>query len=51
MAAAKSGSEGGGAAGALSFSEGVKMYQLSETGVIVGVSITGAKYYKDKDLN
>ena len=51
MAAAKSGSSGGGAAGALSFSEGVKMYQLSETGVIVGVSITGAKYYKDKDLN
>ena len=51
MAAAKSGSSGGGAAGALSFSEGVKMYQLSDTGVIVGVSITGAKYYKDKDLN
>ena len=51
MAAAKSGSEGGGAAGAVSFSEGVKMYQLSETGAIVGVSITGAKYYKDEDLN
>jgi lipid-binding SYLF domain-containing protein len=51
MAAAKSGSEGGGAAGAVSFSEGVKMYQLNETGAIVGVSITGAKYSKDEDLN
>ena len=51
MAAAKSGSEGGGAAGAVSFTEGVKMYQISDTGAIVGVSITGAKYYKDKDLN
>jgi len=51
MAAAKSSSKGGGAAGALSFSEGVKMYQLSDKGVIVGVSITGAKYYKDNDLN
>ncbi len=51
MAAAKSGSEGGGAAGAVSFSEGVKMYQLSETGALLGVSITGAKYSKDGDLN
>jgi hypothetical protein len=29
----------------------VKMYQLDAAGGIVGVSITGAKYYKDKDLN
>ena len=51
MAAAKSGSAGGGAAGAVSFLEGVKMYQLDNKGAIVGVSITGAKYYKDGDLN
>jgi lipid-binding SYLF domain-containing protein len=51
MAAAKSGSEGGAAAGAVSFSEGVKMYQLDNTGAIVGVSITGAKYSKDGHLN
>lgn len=51
LAAAKSESEGGGVAGAVTFREGVKMYQLSETGAIVGVSITGAKYYRDKDLN
>jgi lipid-binding SYLF domain-containing protein len=51
MAAAKDKSEGGGAAGAVSFSHGVKMYQLSNTGAIVGVSITASKYYKDDDLN
>jgi lipid-binding SYLF domain-containing protein len=51
MAAAKSASEGGAAAGSVSFSEGVKMYQLDNTGAIVGVSITGAKYSKDGDLN
>jgi len=52
MAAAKDDKgKGGGAAGALTVSDGVKMYQLSDTGVIVGVSITGAKYYKDDDLN
>ncbi len=51
MAAAKDKSEGGGSAGAVSFSHGVKLYQLSNTGAIVGVSITGAKYYKDDDLN
>jgi lipid-binding SYLF domain-containing protein len=51
MAAAKDKSEGAGAAGAVTFSHGVKLYQLSNTGAIVGVSITGAKYYKDDDLN
>jgi lipid-binding SYLF domain-containing protein len=51
MAAAKDKNEGGSAAGAMTVSEGVKMYQLSETGAIVGVSITAAKYYKDDDLN
>lgn len=52
MAAAKDDKGGGGgSAGAVTFSDGVKMYQLSDTGAIVGVSITGAKYYKDDDLN
>lgn len=51
MAAAKAGSAGGAAAGAVTFREGVKMYQLDNKGAIVGVSITGAKYYKDGDLN
>ena len=30
---------------------GVMMYQLSEAGAIVGISITGAKYYKNDELN
>jgi lipid-binding SYLF domain-containing protein len=51
MAAAKDGSEGAGSAGAVTFSHGVKLYQLSDTGAIVGVSITGSHYYKDDDLN
>ena len=52
MAAAKDDKgKGGGSAGAVTVSDGVKMYQLSDTGAIVGVSITAAKYYKDDDLN
>jgi len=51
MAAAKSKTEGGALAGAVTVSKGVKMYQLDEEGLIVGVSLTAAKYYKDKELN
>ena len=52
MAAAKDDKgEGGGGAGAVAFSEGIKMYQLSDEGAIIGVSLTGARYYKDDDLN
>ena len=51
LADAKNKSAGGGAAGAVTFGHGVKMYQLSDTGAIVGVSLTAAKYYKDDDLN
>jgi lipid-binding SYLF domain-containing protein len=35
----------------VSVSPGVLMYQLSDQGAIVGVSITGAKYYPDANLN
>jgi lipid-binding SYLF domain-containing protein len=35
----------------VSVSPGVLMYQISDQGAIVGVSITGAKYYPDADLN
>jgi lipid-binding SYLF domain-containing protein len=51
MAAAKEKSMGAGIAGALTVSDGVIMYQLNEDGLIVGVSITGAKYYRDDELN
>jgi lipid-binding SYLF domain-containing protein len=51
MMAAKSKTDGGAFAGAVSVSDGVHIYQVTEEGLIVGVSITGAKYSKDTELN
>ena len=51
MAAAKSGTQGQGEQLGMTVSPGVTMYQLTDTGLIAGVSITGAKYYKDASLN
>jgi len=51
MASAKTKTEGGALAGAVSVSKGVKMFQLNDEGAIIGVSLTAAKYYKDKELN
>jgi lipid-binding SYLF domain-containing protein len=51
MAVAKTQTAGGALAGAVNVSKGVKMVQLNEEGAIVGLSLTGAKYYKDKALN
>jgi len=51
MAAAKTDSSGGAYAGAVTVSPGVHMYQITEKGLIVGVSITGGKFYLDKELN
>ena len=51
MAVAKTKTEGGALAGAVTVSKGVKMLQLNEEGVIAGVSLTAAKYYKDKELS
>jgi len=51
MAVAKTKTEGGALSGAVTVSQGVHMYQLNQEGAIVGVSITGAKYYKDTKLN
>jgi lipid-binding SYLF domain-containing protein len=51
MASAKTKTEGGALAGAVTVSKGVKMFQLNGEGAIVGVSLTAAKYYKDKALN
>ena len=50
MAAAKYNTKGGALAGAVTVSPGVYMYQLDTEGAIVGVSLTGAKFYKDKEL-
>jgi hypothetical protein len=51
MASAKTKAEGGALAGAVTVSKGVQMCQLNDEGAIVGVSLTAAKYYKDKELN
>lgn len=51
MAAAKTDDSGGARAGAASVSEGVSMYQLTDKGLAAEISATGAKYYKDDDLN
>ena len=51
MASAQSSTQQMGSQLGVSVSPGVLMYQLSEQGAIVGVSITGAKYYPDPNLN
>ena len=51
-AAAKAGEDKGGSmAGAVSVSDGVWMYQLTDKGLAAEISATGTKYYKDDDLN
>lgn len=50
MAAAKTNTSGSAWAGAVTVSSGVYMYQVTEEGLIVGVSITGGKFYKDSEL-
>ena len=51
LAGAKTKTEGGAYAGAVTVSPGVHMYQMTEEGLIVGISITGGKFYPDKELN
>ena len=51
MAAAQTHTQQMGSQLGVSVSPGVLMYQLSDQGAIVGVSLTGAKYYPDPDLN
>jgi lipid-binding SYLF domain-containing protein len=50
-AAAKAGSKGGGMAGAVSVSDGISMYQLTDKGLALEVTAKSTKYYKDDDLN
>jgi lipid-binding SYLF domain-containing protein len=50
-AAAKTANEGGAMAGAASVDDGVWLYQLTEKGLNLSVTATGAKYYKDEELN
>lgn len=51
-AAAKTGeNKGASAAGAVSVSDGVWMYQLTDKGLALEITLKGSKYYKDDDLN
>jgi lipid-binding SYLF domain-containing protein len=50
-AAAKAGDKGGAMAGAVSVSDGVWMYQLTDKGLALEITAKGTKYYKDDDLN
>lgn len=50
-AAAKYGSEGAGTQGALSVSPGVWLYQITDDGLALELTVKGTKYYKDDDLN
>jgi lipid-binding SYLF domain-containing protein len=50
MAAAKHGQKGGAFAKATTLSQDVHMTQIIEKGLIVGVSLTGAKFSRDSEL-
>jgi lipid-binding SYLF domain-containing protein len=50
-AAAKYKSEGGAVAGAVAVAPGVWVYQLTESGLALELTMKGTKYYKDSDLN
>lgn len=50
-AAAKSDVEGGSADFGYNVAPGITVYQLTEEGALVGLSITGAKYWRNDDLN
>ena len=50
-AAAKAGEKGGAAAGAIDVAPGVKLYQITESGLALQATIQGTKYWKDDELN
>ncbi len=50
-AAAVSGDKGGSWAGAIEIAPGVKLYQITETGLALQATIQGTKYWKDDDLS
>lgn len=50
-AAAVSDDKGDAIAGAIDVGPGIKLYQLTETGLALQATIQGTKYWKDDDLN
>jgi len=50
-AAAKSGNKGDALAAAIDVGPGIKLYQITEAGIVLQATIQGTKYWKDDDLN
>ena len=50
-AAAKAGDKGGAYAGAVTVAPGVKLYQITASGLALQATIQGTKYWKDDELN
>lgn len=50
-AAAKAGAKGGAISGAEDISPGVRVYQMTETGLALQLTLQGTKYWKDSYLN
>jgi len=50
-AVAKSGDKGAAWAGAIEIAPGIKLYQITETGLALQATIQGTKYWKDDDLS
>ncbi len=50
-AAAKQGDQGGAATGAADILPGVKVYQMTDTGLLAQVMLKGTKYWQDSNLN
>ena len=51
VAVAQGGDQGGGVSGAANVSEGMDIYQFTENGISLSATISGTKYWKDKQLN
>ncbi len=50
-AAAKAGEKGGSYQGAVAIASGIWLYQLTDAGLALELTVKGTKYYKDNDLN
>lgn len=50
-AAAKAGEKGGALAGAIDVAPGIKLYQITETGLALQATIQGTKYWRDHELS
>lgn len=49
--AAKSNDKGGAETGKHTFTSGMEIYQITDTGVVARVALAGTRYWRDSDLN